>query len=169
MTASVCYVEKHFSKGVYIMQSLFGAVTMLLLSLSLGMGWRAFVLVGVCILTALAGVSKKTLSISFFAALLSAVIFHNKFLTSLAGLLNCVLTAHGKSAGVVEMLVEKSSDPWFALCVGAVIVSTVQSIFSRLDSRVFTVAMLALFCAQVSLLISLCTMPLQKWRSVSLH
>lgn len=61
------------------MQSLFGAVTMLLLSLSLGMGWRAFVLVGVCILTALAGVSKKTLSISFFAALLSAVIFHNKF------------------------------------------------------------------------------------------
>lgn len=59
MTASVCYVEKHFSKGVYIMQSLFGAVTMLLLSLSLGMGWRAFVLVGVCILTALAGVSKR--------------------------------------------------------------------------------------------------------------
>lgn len=51
---------------------------------------------------------KKTLSISFFAALLSAVIFHNKFLTSLAGLLNCVLTAHGKSAGVVEMLVEKA-------------------------------------------------------------
>ena len=135
MTASVCYVEKHFSKGVYIMQSLFAAVTMLLLSLSLGMGWRAFVLVGVCILTALAGVSKKTLSISFFAALLSAVIFHNKFLTSLAGLLNCVLTAHGKSAGVVEMLVEKSS---------------VQSIFSRLDSRVFTVAMLALFlCAGI--------------------
>ena len=37
MTASVCYVEKRFSKGVYIMQSLFGAVTMLLLSLSLGM------------------------------------------------------------------------------------------------------------------------------------
>lgn len=65
MTASVCYVEKHFSKGVYIMQSLFGAVTMLLLSLSLGMGWRAFVLVGVCILTALAGVSKKTLTIPF--------------------------------------------------------------------------------------------------------
>lgn len=97
-----------FQRGVYIMQSLFGAVTMLLLSLSLGMGWRAFVLVGVCILTALAGVSKKTLSISFFAALLSAVIFHNKFLTSLAGLLNCVLTAHGKSAGVVEMLVEKA-------------------------------------------------------------
>ena len=54
MTASVCYVEKRFSKGVYIMQSLFGAVTMLLLSLSLGMGWRAFVLVGVCILTAFA-------------------------------------------------------------------------------------------------------------------
>ena len=132
------------------MQSLFGAVTMLLLSLSLGMGWRAFVLVGVCILTALAGVSKKTLPIPFFAALLSAVIFHKKFLTSLAGLLNCVLTAHGKSAGVVEMLVEKSSDPWFALCVGAVIVSTVQSIFSRLDSRVFTVAMLALFlCAGI--------------------
>ena len=76
MTASVCYVEKHFSKGVYIMQSLFGAVTMLLLSLSLGMGWRAFVLVGVCILTALAGVSKKTLTIPFFAALLSAVIFN---------------------------------------------------------------------------------------------
>lgn len=150
MTASVCYVEKRFSKGVYIMQSLFGAVTMLLLSLSLGMGWRAFVLVGVCILTALAGVSKKTLPIPFFAALLSAVIFHQKFLTSLAGLLNCVLTAHGKSAGVVEMLVEKSSDPWFALCVGAVIVSTVQSIFSRLDSRVFTVAMLALFlCAGI--------------------
>lgn len=139
MTASVCYVEKHFSKGVYIMQSLFAAVTMLLLSLSLGMGWRAFVLVGVCLLTALAGVSKKTLPIPFFTALLSAVIFHKKFLTSLAGLLNCVLTAHGKSAGVVEMLVEKSSDPWFALCVGAVIVSTVQSIFSRLDSRVFTV------------------------------
>ena len=107
---------------------------MLLLSLSLGMGWRAFVLVGVCILTALAGVSKKTLPIPFFTALLSAVIFHKKFLTSLAGLLNCVLTAHGKSAGVVEMLVEKNSDPWFALCVGAVIVSTVQSIFSRLDS-----------------------------------
>ena len=150
MTASVCYVEKRFSKGVYIMQSLFGAVTMLLLSLSLGMGWRAFVLVGVCILTALAGVSKKTLPIPFFAALLSAVIFHKKFLTSLAGLLNCVLTVHGKSAGVVEMLVEKSSDPWFALCVGAVIVSTVQSIFSRLDSRVFTVAMLALFlCAGI--------------------
>ena len=104
MTASVCYVEKRFSKGVYIMQSLFGAVTMLLLSLSLGMGWRAFVLVGVCILTALAGVSKKTLPIPFFAALLSAVIFHKKFLTSLAGLLNCVLTAHGKSAGVVEMI-----------------------------------------------------------------
>ena len=82
-----------------------------------------FVLVGVCILTALAGVSKKTLPIPFFAALLSAVIFHKKFLTSLAGLLNCVLTAHGKSAGVVEMLVEKSSDPWFALCVGAVIVA----------------------------------------------
>ena len=124
---------------------------MLLLSLSLGMGWRAFVLVGVCILTALAGVSKKTLSISFFAALLSAVIFHNKFLTSLAGLLNCVLTAHGKSAGVVEMLVEKKAQTlWFALCVGAVIVSTVQSIFSRLDSRVFTVAMLALFlCAGI--------------------
>lgn len=59
MTASVCYVEKRFSKGVYIMQSLFGAVTMLLLSLSLGMGWRAFVLVGVCILTAFAGVSKR--------------------------------------------------------------------------------------------------------------
>lgn len=58
MTASVCYVEKHFSKGVYIMQSLFGAVTMLLLSLSLGMGWRAFVLVGVSILTALAGYQK---------------------------------------------------------------------------------------------------------------
>lgn len=81
---------------------------MLLLSLSLGMGWRAFVLVGVCILTALAGVSKKTLPIPFFTALLSAVIFHKKFLTSLAGLLNCVLTAHGKSAGVVEMLVEKA-------------------------------------------------------------
>jgi hypothetical protein len=43
LTASVCYVEKHFSKGVYIMQSLFGAVTMLLLSLSLGMGWRTLV------------------------------------------------------------------------------------------------------------------------------
>lgn len=68
------------------------------------------------------------------------------------------------------MLVEKSSDPWFALCVGAVIVSTVQSIFSRLDSSVFTVAMLAaFFVLQVSLLISLCTMPLQKWRQVSLH
>ena len=150
MTVSVCYVEKHFSKGVYIMQSLFGAVTMLLLSLSLGMGWRAFVMAGVCILTAFAGLSKKTLPIPFFTALLSAVIFHKKFLTSLAGLLNCVLTAHGKSAGAVEMLVEKSSDPWFAICVGAVIVSTVQSIFSRLDSRVFTVAMLALFlCAGI--------------------
>lgn len=150
MTASICYVEKHFSKGVYIMQSLFGTVTMLLLSLSLGMGWRAFVMAGACILTAFAGLSKKTLPIPFFAALLSAVIFHKKFLTSLAGLLNCVLTAHGKSAGAVEMLVEKSSDPWFALCVGAVIVSTVQSIFSRLDSRVFTVAMLALFlCAGI--------------------
>ncbi len=150
MTASICYVEKRFSKGVYIMQSLFGTVTMLLLSLSLGMGWRAFVMAGVCILTAFAGLSKKTLSIPFFTALLSAVIFHKKFLTSLAGLLNCVLTAHGKSAGAVEMLVEKSSDPWFALCVGAVIVSTVQSIFSRLDSRVFTVAMLALFlCAGI--------------------
>lgn len=66
MTASVCYVEKHFSKGVYIMQSLFGAVTMLLLSLSLGMGWRAFVLVGVCILTALAGVSKKDFDYTIF-------------------------------------------------------------------------------------------------------
>ena len=150
MTASICYVEKHFSKGVYIMQSLFGTVTMLLLSLSLGMGWRAFALAGVCILTAFAGLSKKTLPIPFFTALLSAVIFHKKFLTSLAGLLNCVLTAHGKSAGAVEMLVEKSSDPWFALCVGAVIVSTVQSVFSRLDSRVFTVAMLALFlCAGI--------------------
>lgn len=150
MTASICYVEKHFSKGVYIMQSLFGTVTMLLLSLSLGMGWRAIALAGACILTALAGLSKKTLPIPFFTALLSAVIFHKKFLTSLAGLLNCVLTAHGKSAGAVEMLVEKSSDPWFALCVGAVIVSTVQSIFSRLDSRVFTVAMLALFlCAGI--------------------
>lgn len=150
MTASICYVEKHFSKGVYIMQSLFGTVTMLLLSLSLGMGWRAFVMAGACILTAFAGLSKKTLPIPFFTALLSAVIFHKKFLTSLAGLLNCVLTAHGKSAGAVEMLVEKSSDPWFALCVGAVIVSTVQSIFSRLDSRVFTVAMLALFlCAGI--------------------
>ena len=150
MTASVCYVEKRFSKGVYIMQSLFGAVTMLLLSLSLGMGWRAFVMAGVCILTAFAGLSKKTLPIPFFTVLLSAVIFHKKFLTSLAGLLNCVLTAHGKSAGAVEMLVEKSSDSWFALCVGAVIVSTVQSIFSRLDSRVFTVAMLALFlCAGI--------------------
>ena len=150
MTASICYVEKHFSKGVYIMQSLFGTVTMLLLSLSLGMGWRAFVLIGVCILTAFAGLSKKTLPIPFFTVLLSAVIFHKKFLTSLAGLLNCVLTAHGKSAGAVEMLVEKSSDPWFALCVGAVIVSTVQSIFSRLDSRVFTVAMLVLFlCAGI--------------------
>ena len=106
---------------------------------------------GRCVhIDSLAGVSKKTLPIPFFAALLSAVIFHKKFLTSLAGLLNCVLTAHGKSAGVVEMLVEKSSDPWFALCVGAVIVSTVQSIFSRLDSRVFTVAMLALFlCAGI--------------------
>lgn len=150
MTASICYVEKHFSKGVYIMQSLFGTVTMLLLSLSLGMGWRAFVLIGVCILTAFAGLSKKTLPIPFFTALLSAVIFHKRFFTSLAGLLNCVLTAHGKSAGAVEMLVEKSSDPWFAICVGAVIVSTVQSIFSRLDSRVFTVAMLALFlCAGI--------------------
>lgn len=150
MTASVCYVEKHFSKGVYIMQSLFGTATMLLLSLSLCMGWRAIALAGVCILTALAGLSKKTLPIPFFTALLSAVIFHKKFLTSLAGLLNCVLTAHGKSAGAVEMLVEKSSDPWFAICVGAVIVSTVQSIFSRLDSRVFTVAMLALFlCAGI--------------------
>lgn len=150
MTVSVCYVEKHFSKGVYTMQSLFGTVTMLLLSLSLGMGWRAFVLIGVCILTAFAGLSKKTLPIPFFTVLLSAVIFHKKFLTSLAGLLNCVLTAHGKSAGAVEMLVEKSSDPWFAICVGAVIVSTVQSIFSRLDSRVFTVAMLALFlCAGI--------------------
>ena len=150
MTASICYVEKRFSKGVYIMQSLFGAVTMLMLSLSLGMGWRAFVMAGACILTAFAGLSKKTLPIPFFTALLSAVIFHKKFLTSLAGLLNCVLTAHGKSAGAVEMLVEKSSDPWFALCVGAVIVSTVQSIFSRLDSRVFTVAMLALFlCAGI--------------------
>ena len=150
MTASICYVEKHFSKGVYIMQSLFGTVTMLLLSLSLGMGWRAFVLIGVCILTAFAGLSKKTLPIPFFTVLLSAVIFHKKFLTSLAGLLNCVLTAHGKSAGAVEMLVEKSSDSWFAICVGAVIVSTVQSIFSRLDSRVFTVAMLALFlCAGI--------------------
>lgn len=150
MTASVCYVEKRFLKGVYIMQSLFGAVTMLMLSLSLGMGWRAIALVGACILTAFAGLSKKTLPIPFFTALLSAVIFHKKFLTSLAGLLNCVLTAHGKSAGTVEMLVEKSSDPWFALCVGAVIVSTVQSIFSRLDSRVFTVAMLALFlCAGI--------------------
>lgn len=144
MTASICYGEKRFSKGVYIMQSLFGAVTMLMLSLSLGMGWRAFVMAGVCILTAFAGLSKKTLPIPFFTALLSAVIFHKKLLTSLAGLLNCVLTAHGKSAGAVEMLVEKSSDPWFALCVGAVIVSTVQSIFSRLDSRVFTVAMFAL-------------------------
>lgn len=105
---------------------------------------------GACILNAFAGLSKKTLPIPFFTALLSAVIFHKKFLTSLAGLLNCVLTAHGKSAGAVEMLVEKSSDPWFALCVGAVIVSTVQSIFSRLDSRVFTVAMLALFlCAGI--------------------
>lgn len=66
MTASVCYVEKRFSKGVYIMQSLFGAVTMLLLSLSLGMGWRAFVLVGVCILTALAGVSKKDFAYTIF-------------------------------------------------------------------------------------------------------
>lgn len=150
MTASICYVEKRFLKGVYIMQSLFGTVTMLMLSLSLGMGWRAFVMAGVCILTAFAGLSKKTLPIPFFTALLSAVIFHKKFLTSLAGLLNCVLTAHGKSAGAVEMLVEKSSDPWFALCVGAVIVSTVQSIFSRLDSRVFTVAMLALFlCAGI--------------------
>ncbi len=150
MTASICYVEKRFSKGVYIMQSLFGTVTMLLLSLSLGMGWRAIALAGACILTAFAGLSKKTLPIPFFTALLSAVIFHKKFLTSLAGLLNCVLTAHGKSAGAVEMLVEKSSDPWFALCVGAVIVSTVQSIFSRLDSRVFTVAMLALFlCAGI--------------------
>ena len=150
MTASICYVEKRFSKGVYIMQSLFGAVTMLMLSLSLGMGWRAFVMAGACILTAFAGLSKKTLPIPFFTALLSAVIFHKKFITSLAGLLNCVLTAHGKSAGAVEMLVEKSSDPWFALCVGAVIVSTVQSIFSRLDSRVFTVAMLALFlCAGI--------------------
>ena len=150
MTASVCYVEKHFSKGVYIMQSLFGTVTMLMLSLSLGMGWRAFVMAGVCILTAFARLSKKTLPIPFFTALLSAVIFHKRFFTSLAGLLNCVLTAHGKSAGAVEMLVEKSSDPWFALCVGAVIVSTVQSIFSRLDSRVFTVAMLALFlCAGI--------------------
>ena len=150
MTASICYVEKHFSKGVYIMQSLFGTVTMLLLSLSLGMGWRAFVMAGACILTAFAGLSKKTLPIPFFTALLSAVIFHKKFLTSLAGLLNCVLTAHGKSAGAVEMLVEKSSGPWFALCVGAVIVFTVQSIFSRLDSRVFTVAMLALFlCAGI--------------------
>lgn len=150
MTASICYVEKRFLKGVYIMQSLFGTVTMLMLSLSLGMGWRAFVMAGVCILTAFAGLSKKTLPMPFFTALLSAVIFHKKFLTSLAGLLNCVLTAHGKSAGAVEMLVEKSSDPWFALCVGAVIVSTVQSIFSRLDSRVFTVAMLALFlCAGI--------------------
>ena len=150
MTASICYVEKRFSKGVYIMQSLFGTVTMLLLSLSLGMGWRAIALAGACILTTLAGVSKKTLPIPFFTALLSAVIFHKRFFTSLAGLLNCVLTAHGKSAGAVEMLVEKSSDPWFALCVGAVIVSTVQSIFSRLDSRVFTVAMLALFlCAGI--------------------
>ena len=150
MTASICYVEKHFSKGVYIMQSLFGTVTMLLLSLSLGMGWRAIALAGACILTAFAGLSKKTLPIPFFTVLLSAVIFHKKFLTSLAGLLNCVLTAHGKSAGAVEMLVEKSSDPWFAICVGAVIVSTVQSIFSRLDSRVFTVAMLALFlCAGI--------------------
>lgn len=150
MTASVCYVEKHFSKGVYIMQSLFGTVTMLMLSLSLGMGWRAIALAGACILTAFAGLSKKTLPIPFFTALLSAVIFHKRFFTSLAGLLNCVLTAHGKSAGAVEMLVEKSSDPWFALCVGAVIVSTVQSIFSRLDSRVFTVAMLVLFlCAGI--------------------
>lgn len=150
MTASICYGEKRFSKGVYIMQSLFGTVTMLLLSLSLGMGWRAIALAGVCILTAFAGISKKTLPIPFFTALLSAVIFHKRFFTSLAGLLNCVLTAHGKSAGAVEMLVEKSSDPWFALCVGAVIVSTVQSIFSRLDSRVFTVAMLALFlCAGI--------------------
>ena len=150
MTASICYGEKRFSKGVYIMQSLFGAVTMLMLSLSLDMGWRAFALVGACILTALAGVSKKTLPMPFFAALLSAVMFHKKFFTSLAGLLNCILTAHGKSAGAVEMLVEKSSDPWFALCVGAVVVSTVQSIFSRLDSRVFTVAMLALFlCAGI--------------------
>lgn len=48
------------------MQSLFGAVTMLLLSLSLGMGWRAFVLVGVCILTALAGVSKKDFDYTIF-------------------------------------------------------------------------------------------------------
>lgn len=150
MTASICYVEKHFSKGVYIMQSLFGTVTMLMLSLSLGMGWRAIALAGACILTAFAGLSKKTLPIPFFTALLSAVIFHKRFFTSLAGLLNCILTAHGKSAGAVEMLVEKSSDPWFALCVGAVIVSTVQSIFSRLDSRVFTVAMLALFlCAGI--------------------
>lgn len=150
MTASICYGEKRFLKGVYIMQSLFGTVTMLMLSLSLGMGWRAITLAGVCILTAFAGLSKKTLPIPFFTALLSAVIFHKKFLTSLAGLLNCVLTAHGKSAGAVEMLVEKSSDPWFALCMGAVIVSTVQSIFSRLDSRVFTVAMLALFlCAGI--------------------
>lgn len=48
------------------MQSLFCAVTMLLLSLSLGMGWRAFVLVGVCILTALTGVSKKDFAYTIF-------------------------------------------------------------------------------------------------------
>lgn len=51
---------------------------------------------------------KKDFAYTIFAALLSAVMFHKKFLTSLAGLLNCVLTAHGKSAGVVEMLVEKA-------------------------------------------------------------
>lgn len=66
MTASICYVEKHFSKGVYIMQSLFGTVTMLLLSLSLGMGWRAIALAGVCILTAFAGLSKKDFAYTIF-------------------------------------------------------------------------------------------------------
>ena len=65
MTASVCYVEKHFSKGVYIMQSLFGAVTMLLLSLSLGMGWRAFVLVGVHIDSPCRGIKKDFVYIIF--------------------------------------------------------------------------------------------------------
>ena len=145
MTASISSAEKSSPKSVYMVQSAFCALTMLMLSLSLDMGWRAFAAAGVCLLTALAGVSKKTLPVPIMTAVLAGAIFHDRFFQSLAGLLNAALTAHGKSAGTVEMLVENSSDPAFALFVGAVIVAAVQSIFCRFGSRAFSVALMALF------------------------
>ena len=145
MTVSVSHSERQFSKQAYFMQMLFAAVSVLMLSLSLDMGAEALFAAAACAVTAFAGLSKKTLPLPLVLTAAAGAIFHESFVSSLSGFVNAFAAAYGKSAGRVTMLLENGSEPIFALCAAAVIVTTVQAVFCRLNSRVFSVAILVLF------------------------